>query len=70
MALIPDETLLRLSVHILSMEYLEDGVFCFTEVTEYDNIGFDHKVVEDEDGKEDGKKRVTNSEEEASKKKA
>ena len=50
------------------MGYLENETLCFTKVTEHNNIGFDHKVVEDEDGKEDGKKAVTNSKEEASKK--
>ena len=67
--LIPDKTVLRLGIHISSMRYLEDEAFCFTEVTKYDNIGFDHKVVQVEDGKEDGKETITDSEEEASKKK-
>lgn len=55
MILIPDESLWRLGVHILSTEYLEDGAFSFIAVTEHDNISFDHEVVEDEDGKENGK---------------
>ena len=70
MALISDETLFRLSLYILFMGYLEDGAFRFTEVTEYDNIDCDRKIVEDEDSKEDNKEAVTNSEEEASKKRA
>lgn len=68
MAFIPNEILLRLGVHILSTGYLKNGASCFTKVTKYDNIGFDHKVVENENGKKDGKKAVINSEEEASKK--
>ena len=52
------------------MRYLEDGTPCFIKVTEHDNTGFDRKVVEDEDGEEDDKEAVTNSEEEASKKSA
>ena len=70
MALIPDETLLRLGLHILSTGYLEDGARYFTKITEHNNTGFDRKVVKDEDGEEDSKEAVTNSEEEASKKKA
>ena len=68
--LIPDETLLRLGLHISSTGYLEDGAPRFTEVIEHDNTGFDREVVEDEDGKEDGEEAVTDSEEEASKKSA
>ena len=68
MALIPDETLLRLDLHILSTGYLEDRATRFTKFTEYNNSSFDHKVVEDEDGKEDGEEVVTDSEEEVSKK--
>lgn len=62
-ALIPDKVLLRLSVHILSMGYLEDGVLFFTKVTGDNNLGlgFDRKVVEVKDGEEDGKKAVINS---------
>ena len=67
---IPDETLLRLDVHILSIEYLENRAPYFIEVTRHNNIGLDHKVVENEDGKKDGEEAITNSEEEASKKKA
>lgn len=67
-ALISDQTLLKLGLHILSMEYLEDGASYFTKVTKYDNIGFNHKAVEDEDGEEDSKEAVTNLDEEASKK--
>ena len=52
------------------MGYLEDGAPRFTEVTEHDNTGFNREVVEDEDGEEDGKEVVTDSEEEASKKRA
>ena len=52
------------------MEYLEDGAPYFIEVIEYNNISFDYKIVEDEDGKEDSKEAVTNSEEETSKKRA
>ena len=69
MALILDKTLLTLGVHILSTEYLEDKASYFTKVIEHDNIGFDCKVVKDEDGKEDSKKAVTNLEEEARKEK-
>lgn len=61
---------MRLGNHILSTGYLEIGAFHFTKVTEHDNISFDYKVIKDENGKEDGKKVVTNSEEEVSKKKA
>lgn len=43
---------------------------CFTEVSEHNNTGFDYKIVGDKDGKKDGKGAVTNSEEEASKKRA
>ena len=48
------------------MEYLEDVDPRFIKVNEYDNTGFDRKMVEDEDGEEDGKETVTDSEEEAS----
>ena len=69
--LISNEILLRLVVYISSIGYLENGTPCFIEVTEYDNISFDSKVVEDEDGKKElGKKAVIDSEEKASKKKA
>ena len=54
----------------MSTGYLKDEAPCFIEVIEYDNTGFDHKVVEDKDGKEDGKEVVTDSEEETSKKRA
>ena len=70
MALDPNKALLRLRFHISSMEYLENGVLCFIEVIEDNNISFDRKMVEDEDGKEDGKEAVTVLEEEASKKMA
>lgn len=70
MAHISDQTLLRLGVHILSTVYHEDEASHFTKVTEYNNIGFDHKVVEDEDGKKDSKKTITNLAKEANKKKA
>ena len=69
-ALIPDESLLRLGLHISSMGYLEDGAPRFTKVTEHDNTSFDREVVEDEDGEEACKEAVTDSEEEASKKRA
>ena len=49
---------------------MEDRAPCFNKVTEYNNISFDHKVVEDKDSKKDGKEVVINLEEEASKKKA
>ena len=62
--------LLRLAAHNLSIGYLENGAPCFIKAIEYDNISFDCKVVEDEDGEEDGKEIVTNSEEDASKKQA
>lgn len=52
------------------MKYLENRASCLTEVTEYDNIGFDCNVVEHGNGKKNGKKVVTNSKEEASKKRA
>ena len=52
------------------MGYLEDGVSRFTEITEHNNTGFDHKVVEDKDGEEDSEEAVTTLEEEASKKRA
>ena len=67
-ALISNETLLRLDLHISSTGYLEDRALCFTEVIEHNNTGFDREVVEDKDGEEDGKEAVTNSEKEASKK--
>lgn len=60
MALILDKTLLRLSLHILSIEYLKDGTPRFTKVTKDDNTGVDRKVVENEVGKEDDKEVVTN----------
>ena len=68
MALISNEILLRIGLHILSTGYPEDGALCFTKVTEHENTGFDCKVVADEDGKEDGEEAVTNSEEKTSKK--
>ena len=68
--LISDESLLRLGLYILSTEYLEDGAPHFTEITQYDNTGFDRKVVKEENGKEDGKEAVTDSKEKASKKSA
>ena len=52
------------------MGYLEDKAYHFTKVTEHNNIGFDYKVIEDEDGKEDSKEVITNLEEETSKKRA
>ena len=70
MAFIPDEALLRLGLNISSIGYLKDGASRITEVTKYNNIGFDYKVVEDEDSKEDSKEAVTNLEEKASKKRA
>lgn len=63
-----NKTLIRLSVHILLKRYLEDGALWFTKVIEYNNIGFDCKIFEDENSKKDSKKAVTNLEEEASKK--
>ena len=57
-----DEILLRLGLHISSTGYLEDGAPRFTEVTEYNNTSFSRKVVEEEDGKEDGKEAVTDRE--------
>lgn len=59
---------MRLDVHILSIGYLKDKALCFTKVTEHNNIGFNRKVVENENGKKDGKETVINSEEEMSKK--
>ena len=50
-ALFSNKTLLKMGVHILSIRYLEDEPFCFTKITKYDNLSFDNKVVEDEDGK-------------------
>lgn len=70
MTLILNKTLLRLGVYILSIEYLEDGTFYFTKVTEYDNSNFDCKVIEDENSEEDGIEAVTNSKENVNKKKA
>lgn len=70
MILILGETFIRLDVHILSMEYLEDETCCFNKVTKHKNINFERKVVEDEDGKEDSKEAITNLEKEANKKKA
>ena len=52
------------------MEYLEDGVLCFTKVTKHNNIDLNHKMVEDKDGEEDAKEASTNSDEEIRKKKA
>ena len=49
---------------------MEDGALLFIKVIEYDNTGFDRKVVEDEDSEEDGEEAVTNSEEKMSKKSA
>lgn len=69
-ALIPNKILLRLGLYILSIRYLEDGAFCFTKVIKHDNIGFDRKMVDNENGKEDGKEAVTNSEVEVRKKTA
>ena len=65
MELIPDKTLLRLGLHILSTKYLEDRAPCFTKITKHGNIGFYRKVVE-----KDGKKTVIDLEKEASKKKS
>ena len=61
---------MRLGLHISSTEYLKNGAPYFTKIIELDNTGFDCKVVEDEDGKKDGKEAVTISEEEVSKKRA
>ena len=69
-AVISDETLLRLDLHISSTRYLENRASHFTKVTEHDNTSFDRKVFDDENGKKDGEETVTNSEEEASKKRA
>lgn len=52
------------------MKYLKDGVSYFIKITEHNNIGFDCKVIENKDGKKDGKETITNSKEEISKKKA
>lgn len=70
MILIPNKTLLKLGLHILSMGYLEDSVSCFIKITKPDNIGFDPKMVKDEDGKENDKEAVIDSKEKASRKKA
>lgn len=55
MTLIPDKTLLRLSIYLLSIGYLENGAFFITKVTEHKNIGFYYKVVDNEDNKKDRK---------------
>lgn len=68
MVYIADETLLKLDVHILFMGYQKDEAICFTKVTKYDNIGFNCKVVENEDSEKDVKETVIDLEEEASKK--
>lgn len=52
------------------MGYLENAAPCFIKVIEHNNIGFDHKVVEDKNGKQDGKEAITDSEKEINKKKA
>lgn len=52
------------------MGYLKNGAQRFTKVTEYNKIGFNHKTVEDKDGKENSKEAITNSEEKVRKKKA
>lgn len=67
MIFIFDKTLLRLDIYILSTRYLKNRAPCFFKVTEHNNICFDYKIIEDENGKEDGKEMVTNLEEEASK---
>ena len=67
---IPNETLLRLGLHISSTRYLEDKIPRFTEVNKYVNTGFECEVVEDKSGKEDSEEAVTNSVEEASRKRA
>lgn len=67
MALISDETLVRLSVHILSTKYLEDKTLCLTKILKHNNVHFNYKVVEIEDSKKDGKEMHTNLEIEASK---
>lgn len=67
MALILDKTLLRLGIHILSMDYLKDIALYFTKVIKHNNIDFDRKLFEDENDKKDGKEAVTNSKEETSK---
>ena len=69
-ALILNETLLKLGVHILSTGYLENRAFYLTKVIKYDNFDFNHKMVKDKDGEEDGKKVITNLKEEASKTRA
>ena len=33
----------------MSPRYLDNGALYFTKVTEQNNIGFDRKIVEDED---------------------
>lgn len=68
MALISNKILLKLGLYILSTEYPENGAPCFTKVTEYNNISFNGKVVENEDSIKDEKEAVTNSEKETSKK--
>ena len=52
------------------MGYLQDRSPHFTKVNEYDNINFDRKVVKHENGEEDSKELVINSEKEAINKKA
>ena len=66
--LILNEILLRVDIYILSIRYLENGVFRLTKVTKYNNICFDNEIVEDEDGEEDSKETINNSKEEVSKK--
>lgn len=52
-------------MHISNTGYLEDGAPRFAGD---DRVGFDHaRVVEVEDGDEDGEEAVTDSEEEANK---
>lgn len=50
------------------MGYQEDEAICFIKVTKHDNISFNCKVVENEDGEKDVKEAVINLEEEANKK--
>lgn len=66
--LILDKVLLRLAIHILSIKYLKNKALYFIIVIEYNNPGFNRKIIEDKNSKENGKKAVTNSKKKKQKK--
>lgn len=51
------------------IKYLEDGIFHFINVTEYNNLSFNYKIDENKDSKKDDKEAVPDLKEETNNKK-